>query len=341
MFRGIAILGQDDLALEALPADALVTIFNSPFLSVLDIGPTIRTENTLYHNSTFYRPAGPGPPITTLCSGTVSFDMTPIGHISSAPQDHGTTILAPMFNGTPNASYESLKFFRPRASPRSTPASTARSSLSLDIPSGEVEADALSSGEQSPIRGRTLLGGHARDNWCSWATSRRQTGLSSIDIGSGLLRRRLLSKDFTTEPEEFDNSVVESLPFERFRSSLSEELHRAATFDSSIDLTKFGGHRDTFAVVGLRRLRNSPSDLPNLFYETLLPYIDFKTYQALRLSCQAWSAAVTRARPVVLPSVCMLPAEILEKIYRYVIPEKKWEQKLDVVQKYLFLHCHW
>lgn len=113
---------------------------------------------------------------------------------------------------------------------------------------------------------------------------------------------------------------MEPLPFERFRLSLSEELHKAATFSSSIDLTSFGGHRDTFAVLGLRRKQNREPELPATFFQRLLNYIHFEEYLAVRLSCRCWSAGITLARPVVMPSVYKLPAETLERVYVYLSP---------------------
>lgn len=134
------------------------------------------------------------------------------------------------------------------------------------------------------------------------------------------MRQRFLSRDLSDEPEVIDDCYMEPLPFERFRYSLSEELHKAATSSNSIDLTSFGGHRDTFAVLGLRRLQIRGPELPATFFQRLLDYINFEVYLALRLSCRCWSAAITIARPLVMPPVCKLPAEILEKIYACLSP---------------------
>lgn len=177
-----------------------------------------------------------------------------------------------------------------------------------------------SSEEGSPIRGRTLVRVPMHERLESRAMNRLQAGQVVSDLDSITMRQRLLSRDLSDEPEDIDGCYLEPLPFESFRFSLSEELHKAATFDSSIDLTNFGGHRDTFAVLGLRRSQIRGPELPATFFQRLLGYIGFKEYLALRLSCRYWSAGITLARPVVLPPVCKLPAEILEKVYAHLSP---------------------
>ena len=139
-------------------------------------------------------------------------------------------------------------------------------------------------------------------------------------LDSVTMRQRFLSRDLTDEPDDVDGSYMEPLPYERFRSSLSEELHKVSTFGSSIDLTSFGGHRDTLAVLGLRRMQIRGPELPEIFFQRLLNYIDFKGYLAVRLSCRCWSAGITLARPIVLPSVYRIPAELLEKVYACLSP---------------------
>lgn len=150
--------------------------------------------------------------------------------------------------------------------------------------------------------------------------TRLQAGPSVGELDSVTMRQRLLSRDLSEEPEDIDGCYMEPLPFERFPFSLSEELHKAATFNSSIDLTKFGGHRDTFAVLDLRRMQIQAPELPATFFQRLLHYIDFEEYLAVRLSCRCWSAGITLARPVIMPLVCQLPAETLENVYAYLSP---------------------
>ena len=131
-----------------------------------------------------------------------------------------------------------------------------------------------------------------------------------------------MSRDLTAEPDEILGSVLEPLPVgvERFRSSLSEELYKAATWGSSVDLTRFGDHRDTFAILDLRKLQDRRLTLPEAFWQGLVQYLDYETYLAVRLSCRCWSAAISRSRPIRLPTVSMLPAEILENIYTRLYP---------------------
>ena len=150
--------------------------------------------------------------------------------------------------------------------------------------------------------------------------TRIQAGPDSGAFNSATMRQRFLSRDLSNEPDEIDGCYMEPLPLERIRSSLSEELYKAATFNSSIDLTKFGGHRDTFAILGLPRTQTRGPELPATFFHRLLSYIDFDAYLAVRLSCRCWSTSITQARPVIMPSVYNIPAEILEKIYSYLSP---------------------
>ena len=143
--------------------------------------------------------------------------------------------------------------------------------------------------------------------------TRLQTGPNVDDVDSSTMQR-LLSRDLTHEPEDIDGYCIEPLPFERFRNSLSEELHKAVTFNGSIDLTNFGGHRDTFAVLDLRPLQIKGPELPVTFFRRLVHYINFEDYLSVRLSCRSWSASITLARPLVTPSFYKLPPEVLEKV---------------------------
>ena len=209
-----------------------------------------------------------------------------------------------------------------KISPRSTTSPILSSNVHFERAADETDTACPSSGEQSPLRGRTLRRVPANNRSTSRMATRRNLSRASTDIWPGDPRERFLSRDFTDEPEEYyDDTLIEPLPFERYRpQSLSEELHRAATFDSSVDLGRFGGHRDIFAMFGFRRLHNKAVELPDKFYQTLVPYLNFDTYKSLRLSCRNWSEAITRARPIILPLGNQLPTEILEKIYSYLEP---------------------
>lgn len=209
---------------------------------------------------------------------------------------------------------------RPKASPRSTPSNSGRSSFSFRFASEQSESAIPSSEEGSPIRGRTLVRVPTHDNHEPRAMTRLQTGPYIGHLDSSTMRQQILSRGLSSEPEDVDYCYMEPLPFERFRFSLSEELHRTSTFDSSIDLTNFGGHRDTFAVLGLRRMQIPGPELPAAFFEQLVHYLDFEEYLAFRLSCRCWSTGITLARPLMMPPVCQLPTEILEKVYGYLSP---------------------
>jgi len=147
-------------------------------------------------------------------------------------------------------------------------------------------------------------------------------GQMTMEWDGVLTQNRLMSRDLTAEPQGMFDSVKEPLPLgvERYLSSLSEELHKAATWDTSIDITRFGDHRDTFAILGLRHLQSYRIGLPGPFFKRLLRYISFETYLVLRLSCRCWSEAITRERPISTPPVCRVPTEILSKIYTHLDP---------------------
>ena len=216
---------------------------------------------------------------------------------------------------------------RAQASPRSTPSNSAGSSFSFNISSNKSGSNSPSSGEQSPIRGRTISRAPStnRESPRSRPSTNFEASARLFGFDNTLAYQRLLSRDLTAEPEDIFKTVVEPLPVgvERFRSSLSEELYRAATWENleeSIDLTKFGDHRDTFAILGLRHLQYRRVDLPAEFWRGLLQYIDYETYLSVRLSCRCWSVAISDVRPLHMPPVASLPAEILENIYKRLDP---------------------
>ena len=213
------------------------------------------------------------------------------------------------------ASYVVDTPLRAKASPRSTPSNSAHSSFSFRVASEQAGSSTPSSEEGSPIRGRTLVRVPAHDRVGPGSMTRIQAG---PNFGA-LIHQRFMSRDLSGEPDGLDSCYLEPLPLERFPSSLSEELHKAATFNNSVDMN-FGAHRDTFAILGLRRKRILGPELPATFFKRLLNYIDFDAYLALRLSCRCWSAGITQTRPVVMPSVYKVPAEILENIYAYLSP---------------------
>ena len=290
--RGVADLdlGQSD-GLDPTSEAPLVTVLENASVHILYVGPSSTPEIT--------RVAGDR--ATHSGMGDLELDST---------KDPGPLA----------ASYEADAPVRAKASPRSTPSDSVQSSFSFHIASERAGSPTLSSEEGSPIRGRTLVRVPTHKRREHRAMTRIQAGPNLDTLDSATMRVRFLSRDLTNEPDEMDGCYMEPLPFERFRASLSEELHKAATFNDSIDLTTFGGHRDTFAILGLRRMQIQGPELPSSFFQRFLDYINFDEYLAIRLSCRCWSAGITSARPVVMPSVCKIPAEILEKIYAYLSP---------------------
>lgn len=310
--RGVAGLNRElPNPLEATAAP-LVTILENPSVHILSIGPSRPSNVTRSHSYSF-------PPRT---------QSTTAPHVRVSRHQARTEMIrqvSPTMSGaltTPDGGDSPV---RAQASPRSTPSMSAGSSFSFNISSKKSGSNSPSSGEQSPIRGRTNSRAPSTDR--ESARSRGSTNLEAsarlFAFDNTLAYQRLLSRDLTAEPEDIFKTVVEPLPVgvERFRSSLSEELYRAATWENlSVDLTKFGDHRDTFAILGLRHLQSRRVELPAEFWQGLLQYIDYETYLSLRLSCRCWSAAISDARPLYMPPVAKLPAEILENIYKRLDP---------------------
>lgn len=120
------------------------------------------------------------------------------------------------------------------------------------------------------------------------------------------------------EADDAEPSLDEPRPPERAQTNLFGILASSATFNG-MDLTRFGGHRDTLAMLTLRRVQHS-KDLPINVFSHIVQYLDFHTYKSVRLTCRCWSAAFTYVRPLRLPPVYALPAEILMDIYSYLSP---------------------
>ncbi|KAL8755649.1 MAG: hypothetical protein Q9184_004733, partial [Pyrenodesmia sp. 2 TL-2023] len=118
--------------------------------------------------------------------------------------------------------------------------------------------------------------------------------------------------------DDAEPSLEEPRPPKRAHTNLFGILTSSATFNE-IDLTRFGGHRDTLAMLTLRRVKHS-KDLPIEVFSHIVQYLDFHTYKSVRLTCRCWSAAFTYVRPLQLPPVYALPAEILMDIYSYLSP---------------------
>ena len=145
------------------------------------------------------------------------------------------------------------------------------------------------------------------------AISRRQTEPSLWDPNASV-------QDVDC-PNLRDDTLLEPLPHERVQMNFSEIFDtKLAAIDSGFEITGFGGHRDTFAVLGLRLRKHQGVELPATFFERLVRFIDFDTYLSVRLSCRSWSAAVSQVRPLEFSPVYRLPAEILQETFSYLSP---------------------
>ena len=283
-------------------ATPLITLLENVSTHILNLSPPLSYEDTVH-----------APEInsmsTTRHPTTAALNEEASSYMTAAPMYLPLT-----------SSNESFIPLRPKASPHSTQSNSPCSSVSEDPESIPI------SGEQSP-RGRSPVRLPARQRNFSEAIPRRRTGgLWSVNFGSGsssgsqMQRSRVLSRDLFDEPEDMGDSIMEPMPPDRFRVSISEQFYRATTFDSSIDLTNFGDHRDTFALLGFRPLKRHAPELPKPFFSGLLSYIDFETYLAIRLACRCWSDAITSVCPLVPRLVMTLPAEVLENIFARLTP---------------------
>jgi hypothetical protein len=196
--------------------------------------------------------------------------------------------------------------------PKSSPSMTFRSTPTNMSPDPETAPRTPSSGRASPKASIIV-----HEKIISQAISRRHIE----PIWSSSFDPKAQPRGTRFERESLqDRSLLEPYPYERIGTNLSEMFAHSGVFDDCMDLTGFGGHRDTFAVLGLRRRQARDIELPARFFKRLLRYIDFDTYLAIRLSCHSWSATLSQVRPPTLSPVYRLPAEILEQIYYNLLP---------------------
>lgn len=182
---------------------------------------------------------------------------------------------------------------RPQASPRHYPPRSASSSYSQ---------------EGAPFRGRSL-------DAESWAKQGHWYTPSSIDLDSDEIQYRVTSGELSASPEE---SIFEPQPV--VYANLAEMLARSESFPESVEGGAFIQHKDTFELIAARRPEYHAPELPVLFFQRLVRFLDFGSYLSLRLSARCWSAAISFVRPPRLPSVFFLPAEIIQQILFLLSP---------------------
>lgn len=251
---------------------------------------------------------------------------------------------------------------RMKASPRSSTPTHHSSTSSDTLSENQVEIDMLSgmnSGRESPLRGRPFTVRPVVINNIGASPPPLPLNTSSVGHWAGphqqqfrdyendleqVQQQRLLSKDFTTSPEDLDAFIKEPCPTGNvFGLNVAEILSSTATMDDvSFD---FGGtfeqHRDTFALRELRQqeeYRSGLKKMPDAFFRRLSQYIDSETFFALRLSCRCWSAGMVanddataayhhdhsspagRSATTSNSASSFLPVEILHQIYSYLGP---------------------
>jgi len=212
---------------------------------------------------------------------------------------------------------------RPRAPTPSPPPfySSSSSSSSEDGDSNDNQEESPTSGTQSPLRGRprSLLG--ENHNLVSRATARRRAGPSSIDFSELLRPAGTFALPLPTPafPEE------QPLPMLYLSTpTVNEVLSHASTMNSvtGVDLSTFGGHRDTFAMLDLQCLPWPAVELPFAVFVRLDSFLDAESYFALRLTCRCWSAALTAVHPpsYKFSAAQRSPTELLHLIYADLEP---------------------
>ena len=137
------------------------------------------------------------------------------------------------------------------------------------------------------------------------------------------LHERLSEPTSPASPEEgvpfpYDQDLMaESAPLRR-----SNDPNRL----SIIDPIHFVHHRDTFAVLALPKnqpLPPSPLELSNLPYHVLChvdSYLNRCSRLALRSTCRWLRDAISEIRPIRVPAVSKLPAEMIYEILSYLSP---------------------
>ena len=206
---------------------------------------------------------------------------------------------------------------RSKASPRSSSSASVYSRPSDETsPESGFKPYTTSSSYNNPIRATATIfdAGYQRTSPSTW----NWPSPSFADPSDDSWRERLAAKDFSTKPEEILDSILEPCPKELIHT-MTEILLSPDSSDCSMDFSGFGGHRDTFAMLGLSRSRRS-IDLPFHFFQRLVEYIDFETYLSARLCCRSWSKAISHARPLRVLAVAVLPDELLVQIYTHLSP---------------------
>ena len=201
---------------------------------------------------------------------------------------------------------------RPRAPSPTWPSIPSSRSPSPPSPTSPTSFSQIHASPDSHSRGRprTHTTNLHPNALIKRATSRRLARPSSIDHGTYSTASSSPAQDYT---------LLEPLPFDHINTSLSEILTRSSTF-SPIDTHRFGGHRDTFALLEFRPCRRHAPELPLEIFARLAAFLDGESYLAMRLICRCWSAALTCVRPVKVRAARRLPTEVLMLVWGYLGP---------------------
>ncbi|KAI4192496.1 MAG: hypothetical protein LQ348_003135 [Seirophora lacunosa] len=204
---------------------------------------------------------------------------------------------------------------RPRASTRGSPVEVIGSSPPF-LPRPDCEPGSTDSEDDIWVRGRSAGdASQAGPKPQSAVTFDPESKAADLDHQAPSTEGQ---RSPSSELADAEQSVKEPQPPERVHTNLFGILASSATFDE-MNLTGFGGHRDTLAMLALQRVRHS-KDLPIEVFSHIAQHLDFQTHKSVRLTCRGWSAAFTYVRPLQFPPVWALPAELLKEIYAYLSP---------------------
>ena len=130
-----------------------------------------------------------------------------------------------------------------------------------------------------------------------------------------------------TSSSSVSSDYLRSEAFSRHRDTLarihytpSDRKSTSATTSSTASMNStacsaFPGHRDTLALIKFRT-RPAPQ-IPEKMLITILSFLGFEEYKALRLTCREWCSLLPK--PSLSPSY-HLPGEIIQQIFQYLSP---------------------
>jgi hypothetical protein len=130
---------------------------------------------------------------------------------------------------------------------------------------------------------------------------------------------RVHSTSFSADGVSLLDEVLEPLVERGIIHSLSDILFRVCTLDEGLAIEKL----DKYDAVVSPQHESHPTkaSLDVFVFSLLLPYLDFPSWKALRLTCWSWYTALDSVSPPKFPTSYHLPAELLQHVYDYLGPK--------------------